>query len=57
MTVGGIGDQQILNRLVGLGVCPLRMTAFDNALLFQGAKIAVDVETARNPETRHARYT
>jgi 2-keto-3-deoxy-L-rhamnonate aldolase RhmA len=49
MTVGGINDPQILDALVPLGVCPLRMTAFDTALLFQGA-----AELARHWETSHA---
>lgn len=54
MTIGGISDQQILDALVPLGVCPLRMTAFDSALLFQGAKAAAAAELARHWETSHA---
>jgi 2-keto-3-deoxy-L-rhamnonate aldolase RhmA len=40
MMVGGISDRAILDALVPLGVCPLRLTGMDNALLFQAAEAA-----------------
>jgi 2-keto-3-deoxy-L-rhamnonate aldolase RhmA len=40
MMVGGISDPAILDALVPLGVCPLRLTGMDSALLFQAAKAA-----------------
>ncbi|MCX4977447.1 HpcH/HpaI aldolase/citrate lyase family protein [Streptomyces sp. NBC_00620] len=38
MVLGGIGDPAILDTLVPLGVCPLRITGTDSAFLFEGAQ-------------------
>lgn len=38
MVLGGIGDPAILDTLVPLGVCSLRITGTDSALLFEGAQ-------------------
>ncbi|MFJ5262473.1 HpcH/HpaI aldolase/citrate lyase family protein [Streptomyces sp. NPDC088387] len=37
MVLGGIGDQKLLDDLVPLGVCSLRMTGTDSALLYAAA--------------------
>ncbi|MFE4668078.1 HpcH/HpaI aldolase/citrate lyase family protein [Streptomyces sp. NPDC056716] len=37
MVLGGIGDQKLMDALVPLGVCPLRMTGTDTALLHEAA--------------------
>jgi 2-keto-3-deoxy-L-rhamnonate aldolase RhmA len=39
MVLGGINDRSILDALVPLGVCPLRITGTDTALLFEAASL------------------
>ncbi|MEW1776916.1 aldolase/citrate lyase family protein [Streptomyces sp. NPDC086777] len=42
MVLGGIDDRAILDPLLPLGVCALRITGTDTALLFSAAKLAAD---------------
>jgi 2-keto-3-deoxy-L-rhamnonate aldolase RhmA len=47
MTIGGIGDRSVFDSLLPLGVCPLRMTGPDTALLYQAAQAGADNEITR----------
>ncbi|HEX4721357.1 MAG TPA: aldolase/citrate lyase family protein [Pseudonocardiaceae bacterium] len=47
MTIGGVGDQTVLASLLPLGVCSLRMTGPDTALLYHAAQAGADAERAR----------
>ncbi|MEU9335461.1 aldolase/citrate lyase family protein [Streptomyces sp. NPDC048290] len=50
MVLGGIGDRKLMDDLVPLGVCPLRITGTDTALLHEAADLrarqALDAFTA-----------
>ncbi|MFD5074049.1 HpcH/HpaI aldolase/citrate lyase family protein [Streptomyces sp. NPDC058371] len=50
MVLGGIGDRALLDSLVPLGVCSLRITGTDTALLFEGAR--AHAERALAPHDR-----
>ena len=48
MMLGGVADRKVFDTLVPLGVCPLRMTGMDTALLYQAAQAGA--ESARSAE-------
>jgi len=48
LVLGGVGDQAVMDALVPLGVCSLRITGTDTALLYQAADAAAKATLARS---------
>ncbi len=48
MVLGGVGDRAVLDSLLPLGVCALRITGTDSALLFSAAQLAAQQAAARD---------